>query len=165
MEELKDPRKTFGEALVEAGLKNDRIVALSADSSGGSGTWDSTRAMAPPRDTNSCRRSSTATPHAGCATNAENARRSSTKLASLDGLDAEPRRVSVVTSTVGVMPEDGFEVASTSGNGRAGPSRATAPHSTTDRLHPDAMRAFHPVRGRGCAACLPQKRGLDGHLQ
>ena len=37
MEEFKDPRKTFGEALVEAGQKNDRIVALSADSSGGSG--------------------------------------------------------------------------------------------------------------------------------
>ena len=37
MEEFKDPRKTFGEALVEAGEKNDRIVALSADSSGGSG--------------------------------------------------------------------------------------------------------------------------------
>ena len=37
MEELKDPRKTFGEALVEVGQKNNRIVALSADSSGGSG--------------------------------------------------------------------------------------------------------------------------------
>ena len=37
MEELKDPRKTFGEALVAAAQKNDRIVALSADSSGGSG--------------------------------------------------------------------------------------------------------------------------------
>jgi transketolase len=37
MAEFKDPRKTFGEALVEAGQKNSRIVALSADSSGGSG--------------------------------------------------------------------------------------------------------------------------------
>jgi transketolase len=37
MEEFKDPRKTFGEALVACGQKNDRIVALSADSSGGSG--------------------------------------------------------------------------------------------------------------------------------
>lgn len=37
MDELKDPRKTFGEALVAAAQKNDRIVALSADSSGGSG--------------------------------------------------------------------------------------------------------------------------------
>jgi transketolase len=37
MEELKDPRKTFGAALTEAGEKNSRIVALSADSSGGSG--------------------------------------------------------------------------------------------------------------------------------
>jgi transketolase len=35
--ELKDPRKTFGEALVAVGQKNNRIVALSADSSGGSG--------------------------------------------------------------------------------------------------------------------------------
>ena len=34
---LKDPRKTFGEALVAAGEKNPRIVALSADSSSGSG--------------------------------------------------------------------------------------------------------------------------------
>jgi transketolase len=37
MYELKDPRKTFGEALVEAGEKNPNIVALSADSSSGSG--------------------------------------------------------------------------------------------------------------------------------
>jgi transketolase len=37
MEAFKDPRKTFGEALTEAGKLNDRIVALSADSSGGSG--------------------------------------------------------------------------------------------------------------------------------
>jgi len=37
MEVLKDPRKTFGEALTEAGEKDRRIVALSADSSGGSG--------------------------------------------------------------------------------------------------------------------------------
>jgi len=35
--ELKDPRKTFGEALLEAGEKNKNIVALSADSSKGSG--------------------------------------------------------------------------------------------------------------------------------
>ena len=35
--ELKDPRKTFGEALLEAGEKNPNIVALSADSSSGSG--------------------------------------------------------------------------------------------------------------------------------
>ena len=33
MEEFKDPRKTFGLALVDAARKNDRIVALSADSS------------------------------------------------------------------------------------------------------------------------------------
>jgi transketolase len=37
MYELKDPRKTFGEALVEAGEKNPNVVALSADSSSGSG--------------------------------------------------------------------------------------------------------------------------------
>jgi transketolase len=37
MNELKDPRKTFGEALVEAGEKNINVVALSADSSSGSG--------------------------------------------------------------------------------------------------------------------------------
>lgn len=37
MYELKDPRKTFGEALVAAGEKNLKIVALSADSSSGSG--------------------------------------------------------------------------------------------------------------------------------
>jgi len=35
--EAKDPRKTFGEALVEVGEKNDKIIALSADSSSGSG--------------------------------------------------------------------------------------------------------------------------------
>ena len=35
--EMKDPRKTFGEALVEAGKKHSNIVALSADSSSGSG--------------------------------------------------------------------------------------------------------------------------------
>ncbi len=37
MSEMKDPRKTFGEALVEAGEKNPDIVTLSADSSSGSG--------------------------------------------------------------------------------------------------------------------------------
>lgn len=35
--EQKDPRKTFGEALLEAGEKNRNIVAISADSSKGSG--------------------------------------------------------------------------------------------------------------------------------
>ena len=37
MEEFKDPRKTFGEALMEAAQINSKIVALSADSSSGSG--------------------------------------------------------------------------------------------------------------------------------
>ena len=37
MEELKDPRKTFGEALLAAAQENPNIVALSADSSSGSG--------------------------------------------------------------------------------------------------------------------------------
>jgi transketolase len=37
MDELRDPRKTFGEALVEAAQSNPNIVALSADSSSGSG--------------------------------------------------------------------------------------------------------------------------------
>ena len=37
MEDLRDPRKTFGEALVDAAEKNQNIVALSADSSSGSG--------------------------------------------------------------------------------------------------------------------------------
>jgi transketolase len=37
MNDLRDPRKTFGDALVEAAEKNQKIVALSADSSGGSG--------------------------------------------------------------------------------------------------------------------------------
>ena len=37
MNELRDPRKTFGEALVEAAEKNENILAISADSSGGSG--------------------------------------------------------------------------------------------------------------------------------
>ncbi len=37
MEELRDPRKTFGEALVAAAQNNPNIVALSADSSSGSG--------------------------------------------------------------------------------------------------------------------------------
>ena len=35
--ELRDPRKTFGEALVEIGEKLPNVVALSADSSSGSG--------------------------------------------------------------------------------------------------------------------------------
>jgi transketolase len=37
MEDLKDPRQTFGEALLEAARNNRHIVALSADSSSGSG--------------------------------------------------------------------------------------------------------------------------------
>ena len=37
MTDLRDPRKTFGAALVEVGEKNNRVVALSADSSSGSG--------------------------------------------------------------------------------------------------------------------------------
>ena len=37
MQELRDPRKTFGDALVEEAQKNPNIVALSADSSSGSG--------------------------------------------------------------------------------------------------------------------------------
>ncbi len=37
MDELRDPRQTFGQALVEAARNNPRIVALSADSSSGSG--------------------------------------------------------------------------------------------------------------------------------
>ncbi len=37
MGEKKDPRKTFGQALVSAGEKYDKIVAISADSSKGSG--------------------------------------------------------------------------------------------------------------------------------
>ena len=37
MSEMKDPRKTFGEALVEVGEKYSNLVAISADSSGGSG--------------------------------------------------------------------------------------------------------------------------------
>lgn len=35
--ELRDPRKTFGEALLEVGENNHNVVALSADSSSGSG--------------------------------------------------------------------------------------------------------------------------------
>ena len=38
--EMKDPRKTFGEAVVEAALDNDKVVVLSADSSSGSGLSD-----------------------------------------------------------------------------------------------------------------------------
>jgi transketolase C-terminal domain/subunit len=34
--ELKDPRKTFGEAVIEAAEINPNIVVLSADSSSGS---------------------------------------------------------------------------------------------------------------------------------
>jgi len=37
MSELKDPRKTFGEALVEVGEKYSNVIAISADSSKGSG--------------------------------------------------------------------------------------------------------------------------------
>ena len=37
MRELKDPRKTFGEALLEAAEGDGRVLALSADSSSGSG--------------------------------------------------------------------------------------------------------------------------------
>lgn len=37
MSEMKDPRKTFGEALLEVGEKYKNVLALSADSSGGSG--------------------------------------------------------------------------------------------------------------------------------
>jgi transketolase len=37
MDELKDPRKTFGEAVIEAAEKNPDVVVLSADSSSGSG--------------------------------------------------------------------------------------------------------------------------------
>jgi transketolase len=37
MNELKDPRKTFGEAVIEAAEKNSNVVVLSADSSSGSG--------------------------------------------------------------------------------------------------------------------------------
>jgi len=37
MSEAKDPRKTFGEALVEVGEKDQRVIAISADSSSGSG--------------------------------------------------------------------------------------------------------------------------------
>jgi len=38
--ELKDPRKTFGEAIIEAAAINPNIVVLSADSSSGSGLGD-----------------------------------------------------------------------------------------------------------------------------
>lgn len=38
--ELKDPRKTFGEAVIEAAATNQNIVVLSADSSSGSGLGD-----------------------------------------------------------------------------------------------------------------------------
>jgi transketolase len=37
MDDLRDPRKTFGDALVDAAEKNQNIVAISADSSSGSG--------------------------------------------------------------------------------------------------------------------------------
>jgi len=40
MFELKDPRKTFGEAVIEAAEKNPNVVVLSADSSSGSGLKD-----------------------------------------------------------------------------------------------------------------------------
>ena len=38
--DLKDPRKTFGEAVIEAAEKNPDVVVLSADSSSGSGLGD-----------------------------------------------------------------------------------------------------------------------------
>lgn len=38
--DLKDPRKAFGEAVIEAALENPNIVVLSADSSSGSGLGD-----------------------------------------------------------------------------------------------------------------------------
>jgi transketolase C-terminal domain/subunit len=38
--ELKDPRKAFGEAVIEAAMENPKIVVLSADSSSGSGLGD-----------------------------------------------------------------------------------------------------------------------------
>jgi transketolase len=37
MSEMKDPRKTFGEAVIEAAKINEKVVVLSADSSSGSG--------------------------------------------------------------------------------------------------------------------------------
>ena len=37
MSEMKDPRKTYGEAVIEAAEKNPDVVVLSADSSSGSG--------------------------------------------------------------------------------------------------------------------------------
>jgi transketolase len=40
MNELKDPRKTFGEAVVEAAIDNQDVIVLSADSSSGSGLGD-----------------------------------------------------------------------------------------------------------------------------
>ncbi len=40
MSEMKDPRKTFGEAVIEAAEKNPDVVVLSADSSSGSGLGD-----------------------------------------------------------------------------------------------------------------------------
>ena len=38
--DLKDPRKTFGEAVVEAAMENQDVIVLSADSSSGSGLSD-----------------------------------------------------------------------------------------------------------------------------
>jgi transketolase len=40
MNELKDPRKSFGDAVMEAALDNPNIIVLSADSSSGSGLGD-----------------------------------------------------------------------------------------------------------------------------
>lgn len=40
MNELKDPRKTFGEAVIEVAGENSNVVVLSADSSSGSGLGD-----------------------------------------------------------------------------------------------------------------------------
>ena len=38
--DMKDPRKTFGEAVVEAAMENQDVIVLSADSSSGSGLSD-----------------------------------------------------------------------------------------------------------------------------
>jgi transketolase len=38
--EMKDPRKTFGEAVIEVAAENNKVVVLSADSSSGSGMGD-----------------------------------------------------------------------------------------------------------------------------
>ena len=38
--DMKDPRVTFGEAVVEAAMENQNVIVLSADSSSGSGLGD-----------------------------------------------------------------------------------------------------------------------------